>query len=157
MSLEHFKSMVDKSIVLQSGEGNTLSAGGSTITVKVSGKATEGAWSLTEFTLPAEFVEQAPPPHVHTREDESFYVLEGVVTFQLGDRIFKASPGSFVFGPRGLVHKFSNPEPQPAKLLVVSSPAGLENFFEELYTVLSVNPTDGAQIISLFQKYGMQV
>ncbi len=157
MSLEEYKSVAGTSILLEPGEGKTITAAGSSITIKVPGEATGGAWSLTEFSLPANWSDQAPPPHVHTREDESFYVMEGTVTFQLGDRIFKGAPGSFVFGPKGIVHKFSNPEPEPAKLLVISSPAGLEHFFEELYELLKNNPTDLGPIIALFEKYGMQV
>jgi quercetin dioxygenase-like cupin family protein len=78
-----------------------------------------------------------PPPHVHYFEDESFYVLEGNVTFQAAGQTIHASPGDFVHIPRGTVHSFKNNGKADAKALVVISPAGqagMRRFFEESFT-----------------------
>jgi uncharacterized cupin superfamily protein len=77
-----------------------------------------------------------PPPHVHHFEDESFYILEGTVTFQADGRTFQASPGDFVHIPRGTVHSFRNDGKVEGKALVVISPAGpagMQRFFEESF------------------------
>src|SRR5262249_19296484 len=77
-----------------------------------------------------------PPPHVHHFEDESFYMLEGTVTFQADGRTFQAFPGDFVHIPRGTVHSFRNDGKVDGKALVVISPAGpagLQRFFEESF------------------------
>ena len=158
MSIKELVSKADGGIVLLPGEDKAFSAGGSTIRLKATGKDTGGAWSLTEFELPPRFIEAAPPPHVHTREDEAFLVIEGTITIELDQRMVKAPAGSFVFSPKGVVHKFSNPEAEPAKLYIISSPAGLEDFFVELYEVLQLPPPpDIPKIMALFQKYGMEV
>lgn len=71
-----------------------------------------------------------PPPHIHHCEEEQFYVLEGELTFRVGEQTRRASPGDFVHIPRETVHSFKNGS-TPAKLLATFSPAGIEQFFTE--------------------------
>jgi quercetin dioxygenase-like cupin family protein len=72
-----------------------------------------------------------PPLHVHEREDEAFYVIEGNLSVRMGDEEFEAPTGSFVFQPRGIPHAFrSSSEGARALLLVV--PSGFEGFFHAL-------------------------
>ena len=78
-----------------------------------------------------------PPPHIHHFEDESFYVLEGSVTFQAGGQTIHAKPGDFIHIPRGTVHSLKNEGTVPARALVIISPAGpkgMQQFFEEAFT-----------------------
>ena len=71
--------------------------------------------------------------HRHTNLAEVFYVLEGEVLLQIGDRVTRATAGTFAFSPVGNVHAFSNPGDQPARLLIVAlPPQPAERFFEEL-------------------------
>ena len=72
-----------------------------------------------------------PPLHVHAREDETFYVLEGQVVFQRGHERIDAGPGDCVFMPRGLQHGFAV-RTETARLLQVFTPAGLEGAFRAL-------------------------
>lgn len=97
---------------------------------KADGQVTSGAYSLVEH-LVAPLPLIGAPPHVHHGEDEAFYVLDGTVSFQVGDRRVEAGPGSFVLVPRGTLHGFSNPGEKPARVLVIISPSGFERFFEE--------------------------
>jgi mannose-6-phosphate isomerase-like protein (cupin superfamily) len=97
---------------------------GSLATIKATGKDTGGQYTLVEVLEP-EGVDG--PLHVHHREDEGFWILEGELTFQIGDQTVKASPGSFVFGPRGVPHSY-RVDSGPARLLFILSPAGFENF-----------------------------
>ena len=63
-----------------------------------------------------------PPPHIHSREDESFFVLEGEIEFQVGDEKITARPGTFIQGPRGIAHSFKNNTQLPARMLVFVDP-----------------------------------
>jgi quercetin dioxygenase-like cupin family protein len=77
-----------------------------------------------------------PPPHFHHNEDETFYLLEGAITFQAGGRTIHGKPGDCVHVPRGTVHSLKNEGTTPAKALVVISPAGptgMQQFFEESF------------------------
>jgi quercetin dioxygenase-like cupin family protein len=71
-----------------------------------------------------------PPPHVHHLEEEQFYVLEGELSFSVGDQTFQVQSGDFVHIPRETVHSFKNGR-TPSRLLVTFSPAGIEGFFRE--------------------------
>src|SRR6516165_289091 len=75
-----------------------------------------------------------PPPHIHRFEDESFYILEGAATFQVGGQTIYAKPGDFIRIPRGPVHSLKNEGKLPARALIITSPAGptgMQQFVEE--------------------------
>jgi len=71
-----------------------------------------------------------PPPHIHHREDEIFYVLEGEIVVSLGDRTIKGTAGTMVFLPRDLPQSFTI-ESEQSRTLILLTPAGLEGWFEE--------------------------
>jgi quercetin dioxygenase-like cupin family protein len=89
---------------------------------------TGGAYSLMEVQARPGM---EPPQHIHTREDEAFYILDGAWTFRCGEDISEANPGTLVFLPRGLVHGFTAHD-ESCRALVILSPAGLEAAFREL-------------------------
>jgi quercetin dioxygenase-like cupin family protein/catechol 2,3-dioxygenase-like lactoylglutathione lyase family enzyme len=103
---------------------------GDQITFLITGEDTGGAFFMAEVLVPPD---GGPGPHIHQREDESFYVQEGTLTVQVGGQTINASPGDFVYLPRGIVHCFKNTGNVNAKFLVVVTPAGLEKFFEEAF------------------------
>jgi quercetin dioxygenase-like cupin family protein len=72
-----------------------------------------------------------PPPHIHTSEDETFYVIDGTCDFLLGEERVSAGPGDFVSVPRGRVHQFHNSSDTMTRLILTFTPAGIENFFIE--------------------------
>lgn len=74
---------------------------------------------------------EGPPPHVHSREDEIFVVLEGEVTFFAADSASVAGPGTVVFAPRGRQHTFRNTGMTAARMIAMVTPGGFENFFAE--------------------------
>jgi mannose-6-phosphate isomerase-like protein (cupin superfamily) len=86
----------------------------------------DGAVSVVELAASADF---AGPPLHHHDFDEAFYVLEGEMTFQLGDELRTAGPGELIFAPRGSHHTLANLSGAPARYLVVCTPAGFENRF----------------------------
>jgi mannose-6-phosphate isomerase-like protein (cupin superfamily) len=95
---------------------------GALATIKATGKETGGRYTLVEVVEP----EGAEGPlHVHHREDEGFWILEGELTFRIGDATIRAGAGSFLFGPKGVPHTY-RVDSGPAKLLFILSPAGFE-------------------------------
>jgi mannose-6-phosphate isomerase-like protein (cupin superfamily) len=112
---------------LEGGEGERLSFGDVEIVIKASADTTGGAFTLFEESEPVD-----TPLHVHAREDELFYVLEGEHVFTVGDEEFHAGPGEMVFAPRGVPHSQARVVPRSGRVLVLTSPPGLEGFFREL-------------------------
>ena len=100
----------------------------STTDVLLRGEQTEGRLALVEMRLPPGFA--GPPLHIHGAWDEGFYVLEGEVTIQIGNRVFVASHGMFAFAPRETPHTFANRSVEEARILVVLTPAGFERYLE---------------------------
>ena len=80
-----------------------------------------------EVTVPAGW--DGPPLHLHAFA-ETFYVLDGELTFQLGDELVTAGPGAFVFAPGGAVHTLANHSGEPARYLLVCTPGGFERRFD---------------------------
>jgi quercetin dioxygenase-like cupin family protein len=101
---------------------------GSLMKIKARAEDTGGALGLVEAT----FYHQGfgPPLHVHSREDEAFYVLEGRIRFRQADKELVAGPGTWVWGPRGVPHAFKV-ESEGARALVMVTPGGFERMFEE--------------------------
>ena len=77
-----------------------------------------------------------PPPHVHSREDETFYIVRGSLEILIGDTTYNAKAGDFVYIPRGTIHRFKNVGGSPAVQLVTFTPAGMEGFFQEVFPVV---------------------
>lgn len=96
--------------------------------VKASAEQTGGLFSLLEMRLGPE---HSPPLHIHDREDESFWLLEGELLLKCGDEEFKAGPGSFIYLPRGIPHTFMIEGDVLPRLLVLLVPGGGERFFIE--------------------------
>lgn len=110
---------------LEDGEGEARWwLGVSLATIKATGKETGGHYTLVEMLEPEG---EEAPLHVHHNEDEAFWVLEGHLIFEVGGETIKASPGSFLFGPRDIPHRYTV-DSGPARLLFILSPAGFEEF-----------------------------
>jgi quercetin dioxygenase-like cupin family protein len=114
---------VARTFGLEEGEGDARWWLGVTLaTIKATGKETDGRYTLVEVLEP-DSVEA--PLHVHHKEDEAFWILEGELTFQIGEETIKASPGSFLFGPKDVPHRYTV-DSGPARMLFLLSPAGFE-------------------------------
>jgi mannose-6-phosphate isomerase-like protein (cupin superfamily) len=96
--------------------------------VKASAADTGGQYALLEITAPAGL---QTPLHVHYREDEGFYVLEGSVTIEVGDETVELGAGQHAFGPRNIPHRFTV-GPDGAHMIWVLTPSGFEDFVEEV-------------------------
>ena len=113
------------------GEGRAVWAlGGQLLTFKVTAEQTGGAYSLFEDTVPPQ---HGTAPHIHHREDESFYVVEGEFEFSRDGETIRAGAGSLIYVPRGSLHAFKNVGEERGRLLMSQTPGGLhERFFEEI-------------------------
>lgn len=112
-------------VVRHTDEAKNYNLGGHPTAVLLRGEETGGRMCLTEVTIAPGI---GPPPHVHTREDEQFFVLEGEVTFYVGDRRIAAREGTAVFAPRNLPHRFCNEGTVRARMLVMSTPGNFDAF-----------------------------
>jgi quercetin dioxygenase-like cupin family protein len=98
---------------------------GQLIFVRVTGAQTGGALAVTEMTMRRG---PAAPLHVQPLDDETFYVLEGALTFHADGRELAAPAGTTVVVPRGTPHAF-RVDSEQARVLVMNTPAGHEGFF----------------------------
>jgi quercetin dioxygenase-like cupin family protein len=114
--------------VIGAGEGERIWIVGDTMTFKATGESTGGGLVLLEnLTAPG----GGPPPHVHTGEDEFFYVLDGRFEIRIGDELHAVGPGAFAYVPRGTVHNFRNVADAESRILVGFTPGGMDGFFRE--------------------------
>ncbi len=122
---------------------------------KLAGSDTDGAAAVVHLTVPKL---SGPPLHRHSREDEWFYLLDGELTFDVDGQRFSAGPGSSAFAPRGTVHTYQNFHDEPARLLVMVTPAGLDRFFDDVSALnKGLSQPDYARVEQLMQSYGMEL
>ena len=112
------------------GEGEARWWFGQLAVVKATAADTGGAYTLVEITVGPGY---ATPLHVHHREDEAFWMLEGHATFSVGEETFEAPVGTYLFGPRDVPHRWAA-GPDGARMLYLFTPGG----FEELIEAMSV-------------------
>ena len=146
----------EERVVIAPGEGYSISLCGLGIIHKLSGEDTEGSFAIVEHPLQPGAL--AAPPHTHLNEDEFSLVLEGEVGVQIGERVFRATPGTYIVKPRGVPHTFWNSGTQPARIMEIISPAGFEKYFEEIAEVVSAaagGPPDRAKILEIAARYGL--
>lgn len=143
------------------GTGPAFCGPGDRITYLITGAETGGAFFMAEVSVVSG---GGPPPHVHSREDESFYLQQGTLAVQVGDKALNISAGDFVHMPRGVVHSFKNVGDDTAKLLVVATPAGLENYFAETFfpaadiaDIPQLGPAVIARAMKTAPKFGLEL
>jgi mannose-6-phosphate isomerase-like protein (cupin superfamily) len=135
------------------GEGTVISPiGGDTTYYRATGAQSDGAFALLEQTVPPG---HGPRKHVHTREEESFYIIEGTFTFEVGNDRYEVGPGGFVLGPRDVPHTFWNSGTTVGKFLLFITPAGLEPFFTEYSEVIAKFPGNKEKQAECAARYGM--
>jgi quercetin dioxygenase-like cupin family protein len=147
--------------VQRAGEGKAYWVVGDLYTILASGDDTNRAYALIEATVPPG---GGPPSHVHRREDEAFYVLEGELAFQADGRDIAATAGAWVTLPKGSRHTFRNSGAKAARMLIVVTPSGLEKFFAEVgqeatdrTTAPIVTPADIERLLAVAPKYGLEI
>jgi quercetin dioxygenase-like cupin family protein len=148
-------------IALGPGEGESLWFLGAHASIKASSTTTAGRVDVIEQLNPRG---SGSPLHVHSREDEWFYVIEGELTVWVGGQVIEAPAGSFVYGPRGIPHTFLVTS-ETARFLLVTEPGGFAEFVRALAepadTVAipapATEPPDVPAMAQLAAEYGIEI
>lgn len=135
---------------------------GDRYTYLVTGEQTNGAFAMFEAYVPAG---NGPPPHVHLREDEMFYVIEGEFEFNVAGESKRLGAGDFLLGQRGVPHHFKNVGGSAGRMLITVTPAGFEGFFAEIGIQLGskndepIPPTSEAieKLLAAAPNYGVEI
>ncbi|MDQ3867684.1 MAG: cupin domain-containing protein [Actinomycetota bacterium] len=139
-----------RTVVLRAGEGEHI-GGPTSVTIKATGEETSATFYLGEAIAAPGF--PGPPPHVHERLHDMFYVLEGTLTLRLDDETVQCEPGTFVCAPPGVVHTFSNQTQAPVRFLNFNTPAGWENYMRDLAGALAAGQPTQEQIGAIASRY----
>ena len=123
---------------------------GDEMRVKQYGDSTGGRYAVMEQTL---HPGGGPPPHVHTREDEVFYIVDGEFDILLGDETIRARAGDVLNAPRDLRHTYHAAGDRPATIMFLTYPAGIEDFFAEVATLGF--PPDLNKLAEAGKQYGL--
>ena len=142
--------MSAKAVVRMPGQAKEVTLAGKPLLFLVTGEDTKHT-SMFDWTLPAGF---STGLHVHRTQEETFYVLEGECEWLIGERLVRATTGTYVFIPPGVPHNIGNASDTPARMLMTVSPPGHEHYFEELSAVVSRgSPPDPNIIAELRSRY----
>ncbi len=133
--------------------GKVLNVLGDRVTVKLSGGETVGSYTILEQESDPG---HGPPMHVHHKEDEAFYVLEGEYEFHIGGRVIRARAGAFLYGPREIPHRFQVVGPGRGRILVFIQPAGIEYFYEEISAATINGHPDMEKVGAACRKYEIE-
>jgi len=118
----------DRILGLAPCEGEALWWFNGLATLKVTGEQSGGLFSLIEILYPAGGM---VPRHVHHREDELFYLIDGELEMRIGERTIKAKPGTTLYAPRDIPHGFQVGPKEPVHYLILYTPAGFEGFIRD--------------------------
>jgi len=121
--------------------------------LRATGRTTNGAFGLVENVMPPGF---ASPYHTHRLEDEAFYVLDGEMAFVCDGKWTTARAGTYVFGPRNIPHGFKVLGDAPARMLLLCTPGGFDQFVVEM-SEPSPGPPDMAKLLTLAAKYSIDI
>src|ERR1700758_271022 len=143
-------------------EGRTIAVVGDVYRFLATGEDTDGKYALWETVVPPG---GGPPPHVHSREEEGFYVLEGEITFTVNGEKVVATVGTFANMPVGTPHSFKNESDRPARMLISVAPAGLEQMFFEVGVPMAEGATPASpptedeieKLLALAPRYGIDI
>jgi quercetin dioxygenase-like cupin family protein len=143
-------------------QGCTIAVVGDVYRFLATGDDTNGKYAMFEAVVPPG---GGPPPHVHSREEEGFYILEGEITFTINSEKTVAKPGTFANMPVGTPHSFKNESDRPAKMLISVAPAGLEKMFFEVSVPLAEGATTALpptneeieKLLEIAPRYGIEI
>jgi quercetin dioxygenase-like cupin family protein len=143
-------------------EGRTIAVVGDVYRFLATGEETNGKYAMWEAIVSPG---GGPPPHVHSREEESFYILEGEITFQIGEEQIVATTDIFANMPVGTPHSFKNESGKAARMLISVAPAGLEQMFFECgvpvaqgaTTALPPTKAEIDKLLEIAPRYGIEI
>lgn len=149
-------------VLRKPSEGRTIAVVGDVYRFLATGDETDGKYAMWEaIVLPG----GGPPPHIHSREEESFYILEGEITFTVGVEKLVATEGMFANMPVGTLHSFKNETDKLARMIISVAPAGLEKMFFEIGEPLAEGSTEAQpptkeeidKLLRIAPNYGIEI
>jgi len=123
------------------------------VTIKLTGKETDGAYTLLETVTPPGM---GPRTHMHSREEETFCIVKGDLEFTIRGKTIRPRPGDVLIAPIGVPHVFRNIGQTPAKMMIVCRPAGFEHFVEEFAQVPPDAPPDFPRMAAIAARHGIE-
>jgi quercetin dioxygenase-like cupin family protein len=137
------------------GDGESIMLFGVRFNYKIQTADSGGSIAALEVEIPAGTLVK---PHTHSREDEFSLVLAGTVGVRVGDTVLEASQGAYLVKPRRTPHAMWNAGGEPAKVIEILSPGGLEDYFRELAPILREHGGDAPQrYYELAERYGITI
>jgi quercetin dioxygenase-like cupin family protein len=154
--------MPAQAVIRKSREGRTIAVVGDVYRFLATGEDTNGKYALWEAIVPPG---GGPPPHVHSRDEEGFYVLDGEISLLIGSQRLIASAGMFANMLVGTRHSFKNESHKAAKMLISVAPAGLEKMFFEVGVPVPPGATTAApptreeieKVLAAAPRYGVEI
>ena len=148
-----------KPVMAEPELSNSLWYIGHLMSILISSEDTNGSFALMHGY---EIQGLEPPPHTHTREDESFYLMDGEITYTVGGKTLNAKKGNWVFLPRYIQHSFKVITEQ-AEVLILLSPGGFEGYFRDMsepakelvIPLRPQGPPDVKRIVETASRYGI--
>jgi quercetin dioxygenase-like cupin family protein len=137
-------------ILTDAGDGHTFTMLGTSMRFMATAASTAGRYTVLEQVTPPGW---GPPRHIHSREDEIFYILEGSYELNVGVERRMVSAGASAILPRGIPHGFRNVASTHSRLLCVITPGGLEEYF--VAAAKCSPPPSPAQLIELARPFGL--
>jgi quercetin dioxygenase-like cupin family protein len=141
-------------LILAAGAGSQHLVLGDRVTLKIHGRDSDGTLAQIESNVGPQI---GPPLHIHSREDETFFVLEGEFEFICGDQRNTGGPGTVAFLPRNIPHRFKNVGSTDGRLLITMTPAGVEDFFIAVGKLTPAKQADLPKIIAMAAEYGLKI
>ncbi|AKG20470.1 cupin domain-containing protein [Calothrix sp. 336/3] len=140
--------------VLRSQAGENLQVLTDRICIKFKSADSPNQMAVMTVDVPAD---GCVPPHIHDKEEESYFMLQGSIVMQLGNQEFTIEPGDFVHVPPGTIHGYKNPSPQCARFLAWTIGGAIDDFFTEMAEKVQEIPDDLPKMSAILEKYGVQM
>jgi mannose-6-phosphate isomerase-like protein (cupin superfamily) len=137
-------------LIIRKGEGKkTIMIGPDPWSFRITGAEIDGRFDFIEATIT---YLQGPPLHLHHEQDDTFFVLEGTLTVQVGEEVFDLHAGDLVCAPKGVPHTFANVAKEPVRVINIMTPGGFDRIMEE-YASLPAGPPDPQVLEQLAHKH----
>jgi quercetin dioxygenase-like cupin family protein len=151
-----------KAHITPPNHGRTIAVVGDVYRFLATSEDTDGHYAIWEALVTPG---GGPPLHVHSRETEGFFVLDGEMTFYVEDEVIRAQPGTWVHVPIGIRHRFQNESTAPARMLIQVAPGGLEKMFFETGVPVAPGTTvappvsheEIERLLAVAPKYGVTI
>jgi quercetin dioxygenase-like cupin family protein len=148
-------------VLVKPSEGCTIAVVGDLYRFLATGEETDGKYAMWEAIVPPG---GGPPPHIHSREQESFYILEGEISFMVNGEKIIATAGTFANMPIGSLHSFKNATDETARVIISVAPAGLEKMFLEVGVPVNLGDTpppptkaEIEKLLAIAPNYGIEI